>query len=179
MTRLSILRQKLNLTQEELSEKSGVSVRTIQRIEAGTKPKGFTLKALADALGVNTTELFEIDLADTSVEGKWLKIINLSALPFILFPPLNIVAPLLIMTLKKQSSFLTRRIVSIQILWTLGSILLLVLIMILNDWFGIKSRYTLLLPLIWVLLNVTIILMNAAEIEKSKTLRITPNFSLL
>mgnify|MGYP003598873837 CR=1 FL=1 len=43
----------MNLTQEELAEKSGISVRTIQRIESGTKPKGYTLKALAAALGIS------------------------------------------------------------------------------------------------------------------------------
>jgi len=46
MSRLLEFREKLNLTQEELSEKSGVSVRTIQRIEAGKEPRGYTLKTL-------------------------------------------------------------------------------------------------------------------------------------
>ncbi len=46
MAKLTFFREKLHLTQEELAEKSGVSVRTTQRIEAGTIPKGFTLKTL-------------------------------------------------------------------------------------------------------------------------------------
>ena len=46
-----------NLTQEELSEKSKISVRTIQRIEAGTEPKGHTLRALARALDVEEYSL--------------------------------------------------------------------------------------------------------------------------
>ncbi|MEN0083119.1 helix-turn-helix transcriptional regulator, partial [Flavobacterium lindanitolerans] len=33
MPNLKLLREQQNLTQEELSEKSGISVRTIQRIE--------------------------------------------------------------------------------------------------------------------------------------------------
>ncbi len=41
------LREEKNLTQTELAEKSGLSLRTIQRIEAGNVPKGYTLKALA------------------------------------------------------------------------------------------------------------------------------------
>jgi transcriptional regulator with XRE-family HTH domain len=36
--RLTALRKKRNLTQEELVEKSHVSVRTIQRIESGEVP---------------------------------------------------------------------------------------------------------------------------------------------
>ena len=44
MSKLKNLREFQNLTQEELAEKSGVSVRTIQRIETGKKPKGYTLR---------------------------------------------------------------------------------------------------------------------------------------
>lgn len=53
MSELKKIREEMNLTQEELAEKSGISVRTIQRIESGTKPKGYTLKALAAALGIS------------------------------------------------------------------------------------------------------------------------------
>ena len=59
MSILLELREKLNLTQEELADKANISVRTIQRIEAGTKPKGFTLEALSNALGVNKNVLLE------------------------------------------------------------------------------------------------------------------------
>ncbi|MDF2831166.1 helix-turn-helix transcriptional regulator [Chryseobacterium indoltheticum] len=44
MSELKKIRETKNITQEELAEKSGISVRTIQRIEAGTIPKGYTLK---------------------------------------------------------------------------------------------------------------------------------------
>ena len=59
MSILLELREKLNLTQEELADKANISVRTIQRIEAGTKPKGFTLEALSNALGVSKNVLLE------------------------------------------------------------------------------------------------------------------------
>ncbi|MBK8291950.1 MAG: helix-turn-helix transcriptional regulator [Flammeovirgaceae bacterium] len=50
--RLTILRKERNLTQEELVEKSYVSVRTIQRIEAGeVLPRLSTVKILLGALG--------------------------------------------------------------------------------------------------------------------------------
>lgn len=51
------LREEQNLTQTELAEKSGVSLRTCQRIEAGNILKGFTLKALAGALEVDPEDL--------------------------------------------------------------------------------------------------------------------------
>lgn len=50
--RLTALRKEKNLTQEELVEKSHVSVRTIQRIEAGeVLPRVSTVKILLEALG--------------------------------------------------------------------------------------------------------------------------------
>ena len=51
------LREEKNLTQTELAEKSGLSLRTIQRIEAGNVPKGYTLKALAIFLKPNQKSL--------------------------------------------------------------------------------------------------------------------------
>ncbi|MCB0494361.1 MAG: helix-turn-helix domain-containing protein, partial [Cyclobacteriaceae bacterium] len=49
---LTALRKGKNLTQEELVEKSHVSVRTIQRIEAGeVLPRMSTVKILLEALG--------------------------------------------------------------------------------------------------------------------------------
>jgi len=59
MSKLKNIRKKFNLTQEELAEKSGVSARTIQRIEAGVEPKGHTLKVLAAALSVEAVELLK------------------------------------------------------------------------------------------------------------------------
>ena len=50
--RLTALRKERNLTQEELVEKSHVSVRTIQRIEAGeVLPRVSTIRILLNALG--------------------------------------------------------------------------------------------------------------------------------
>lgn len=50
--RLTALRKAKNLTQEDLVEKSHVSVRTIQRIEAGeVLPRMITIRILLEALG--------------------------------------------------------------------------------------------------------------------------------
>lgn len=177
MSKLLDLRQKLNLTQEDLFKKTGISVRTIQRIEAGTSPKGYTLKALAKGLGVSEDELMEKE--EATLDTKWLKLINLSAVPFMFVPPLNIAAPLLIMFLKKQFTPVTRSIVTIQIVWTLIALVLFLTVIILNDWFAIRSKYMMLLPVAWLLTNTLIIFRNAAEIDKNKTLRISLDFSLI
>ncbi|WP_271785173.1 helix-turn-helix domain-containing protein [Aquimarina algiphila] len=57
MSKLLEYREKLNLTQEELAEKSRISVRTIQRIEAGARLKGHTLNAISEALNISKEEL--------------------------------------------------------------------------------------------------------------------------
>ncbi|GHN01166.1 hypothetical protein WSM22_26550 [Cytophagales bacterium WSM2-2] len=50
--RLTALRKEKTFTQDELAEKSRVSVRTIQRIEAGeVMPRMFTIKILLETLG--------------------------------------------------------------------------------------------------------------------------------
>jgi transcriptional regulator with XRE-family HTH domain len=43
MSKLKVLRQLQNLTQEELSTKSGISVRTISESKQEKNPKGHTL----------------------------------------------------------------------------------------------------------------------------------------
>ena len=64
---LTALRKAKNLTQEELVEKSNVSVRTIQRIEAGeVLPRVSTVKILFQALG----EDYESTLAKQNMETQ-------------------------------------------------------------------------------------------------------------
>lgn len=179
MSKLLVIRQKLNLTQEELSEKSGISVRTIQRIEAGTSPKGYTLKALAKGLGIPEDELLEKEEVASVDDTTWLKWINISALPFMIFPPLNVIAPLLLMFAKKQFTPVTKKIVTIQIVWSLIAGVLILAVMMLNDMFAIRGNYMKLVFLLWLLVNAFIILRNAAAIAKNQTLSIYLKFSLL
>ena len=70
MSNLKKIREQKNLTQEELAELSGISVRTIQRIESGTSPKGFTLKTLAKSLQISEKDLLETtpEILKTSID---------------------------------------------------------------------------------------------------------------
>ena len=53
------LRKQKGLTQEELVEKCNITVRTIQRIEAGeTKPRTYTIKTLLNAMGFEYEKVF-------------------------------------------------------------------------------------------------------------------------
>ncbi|MBL4569272.1 MAG: helix-turn-helix transcriptional regulator, partial [Flavobacteriaceae bacterium] len=94
MSKLLYYREKLNLTQEELSNTSGISVRTIQRIEAGTIPKGHTLKVLAAALQIKENQLLKKNEPLNDLDYTACKLINLSSLLFVFIPPLNILFPL-------------------------------------------------------------------------------------
>ena len=58
--RVKELRIRKGFSQEELADKSGLSLRTIQRMENGdTYPRGDTLKRLAIALQVSPDKIID------------------------------------------------------------------------------------------------------------------------
>lgn len=182
MSELKTIREQQNITQEELSDKSGVSVRTIQRIEAGTEPKGHTLKVLAKALNINEKELLttvllkEKEETETdSINYATLKLINLSSLPFVIFPPLNVLIPLLLMFVLKQKNSITKQIISVQILWTILAPIFFMLIIFLKP----GNKISLLTMIILVLSNVYIILKNTAQIDRKKELFYKLKFNII
>jgi len=109
------LREEKNLTQTELAEKSGLSLRTIQRIEAGNIPKGFTLKALANTFEIETEKLIPSKEITKIDRVKW---INFSSLIGLIIPFGGVVFPL-IMTYKTKDTKnkeLGKSIVSVQVI---------------------------------------------------------------
>lgn len=191
MSKLKAIREQKNLTQEELSEKSKISVRTIQRIEAGTEPKGYTLRTLAQALEIEESALLqdtpqeipEADEVETIVEEpipipvnySYIKIINLSSLLFTLLPPLNILVPLLLMFTMKQRNSLVKQIISVQIMWTVMA----PVVFMLGIFLKLGKQFTLILMIIIVLSNIFIILRNASEIDRNKKLYFRLKFSMI
>lgn len=89
------------MTQEELAEQTGVTTRTIQRIESGdVEPRAYTLQSIAEVLEIDFEELHRCELKgdDGMKESRtWLALLHLSGL-FVLFVP-----PLLIWIWKKGS----------------------------------------------------------------------------
>ena len=190
MSKLKFLRDLQNLTQQELSEKSGISARTIQRIETGKEPKGYTLRILARALGVKESELKtsetegenakiteEIEEFEEAIVINYcaLKLINLSSIPFIVIPPLNIIVPIILMLTMKQKNILSKELISIQILWTI----IAPIVFMLDIFLKLGHQFTLVLIIFIVLSNVFIILRNAIEIDRNKKLRYNLKFSML
>ncbi len=116
------LRSRRGFSQEQLSEESKLSLRTIQRIEKGESiPRGDTLIKLTQALGVTPDDILEW----TDVEDKgYLTLLNLSAFTgLLLHPLLGIIIPLVMWILKKDKiKFVDnfgKKIISFQITWTL------------------------------------------------------------
>ena len=119
--KIKALRNRKGFSQEELSEKAGLSLRTIQRIENGeTEPRGDSLKRIAVALEVSSDEI--LDWAVQEDRGL-LTNLNLSALSFLLFPLLGILVPLIIWISKKDKiqdiNKIAKDILNFQITWTM------------------------------------------------------------
>lgn len=191
MSKLKSIREKQNLTQEELSERSGISVRTIQRIEAGADPKGYTLRVLSEKLGVQEMALQDKQPeaenakedsrnaapaeAPVLMNNSMIKLINLSSIPFIILPPLNVLVPLIIIFATKQKSPITRQIVSVQMMWTILAPILFMLGVFMKP----GNRVTLGIMLVLALSNVLIVLRNAVNIDRKNELYYRLNFNLI
>ncbi|NEV92940.1 helix-turn-helix domain-containing protein [Psychroflexus sp. YR1-1] len=115
------LRTRKGFSQEQLSEESKLSLRTIQRIEKGESvPRGDTLIKLTRALGVSPDDLLEW----AEVEDKgYLTLMNLSALSVFIQPFLGIIIPTVMWILKREKikgvEDTGKKIISFQITWTL------------------------------------------------------------
>lgn len=90
------LRLDKGMTQEELAERTNLSVRTIQRIENGeVDPRAYTLQTIASALEIefevlNNIREDEYDPVIARQRAFWLPMLHLSGLFVFLFPPLII-----------------------------------------------------------------------------------------
>jgi transcriptional regulator with XRE-family HTH domain len=170
-------REKLNLTQEDLAIKSGISVRTIQRIESGVKPKGYTLESLCKALGISKEDLLKEE--SEKINKQLIKYINLSSILLLIVPLGSIIMPLILMRWKKEINALTKQIISIQILWTLSFLIVTLLIAFLSKWFSFSKEIIPLAMLVLIITNLYVIIRNTAEIEKNNKLHINLKFSFI
>lgn len=131
-TRLQQLRNQKGLSQEALAALSGLSVRTIQRIEAGVStPRAFTIKVLIDSLEVDREDLVkeEVETKDPRQDFQAVRLMNLSVLSQLLLPLANIFLPLLIWSRRKKQfpdQVWAVKMISFQICWTCLSLCLLV-----------------------------------------------------
>jgi uncharacterized Tic20 family protein len=109
-SKLATYRRKKGLTQEQLSELSGVTTRTIQRIEKGAVvPHMHTLKILANCLDIEAELLMDIPEInavpkETTKQLPIVPLFHLLALLGLGFPMLNIILPFILWILKKDEN---------------------------------------------------------------------------
>lgn len=119
------IREKHNYTQLELAKKTGLSLRTIQRLESKNKePRGHTLNALSEVFELETSvfqEQFRNIEQTKASENTSIRLINLSVLSFLGIPFGNIILPFILWQRNRKSKFvdeLGRRIINFQIIFS-------------------------------------------------------------
>lgn len=136
-----IYQRKLKgLTQEQLSESSQVTVRTIQRIEKGdVNPHLQTVKLLADALDIEVSDLLILENPkEENIQKKWLLLLH--STPFIGFiiPFFNVLLPLFLWIHKREDNNVYdihgRRVVNFQISMTMLYLLSFIALVTIEKW---------------------------------------------
>lgn len=189
--RIKELRMQNGFSQEELAEKSGLSLRTIQRIESSESlPREDSLKKLATVLGEPA------DTLDwTMKENRGLLMMtNFSALSFILFPFLGIVLPFIIWVSNRRTvknlDKIGRGILNFQLTWLILLVFWFVVLV-----FGLVSMFKVgnfdggtmghkmmiqeLGLLILYLYNFVFVIFNAFRIDRGKELFYFPSIPFL
>lgn len=167
---VKILREKMNMTQNELAEKSGLSLRTVQRIEAGNILKGFTLKALAHALDTSPEILTSIP--EEQIDIQRAKTINFSALAGLLIPYGGIIIPAILtyQTKDPKNRELGKSIICIQIIISVIFSSLMIICPFVQKFFSFKFPLFM-IPLITFLgLKLYIIIKNGISLNQNQEL---------
>ena len=178
------LRNRRGMSQEFLAEESGLSLRTIQRIEKGeTNPTGESLKRLADALNISPDEIIDWTIKE---DKKYLVYLNLSALTFMFFPLLGILIPFILWTSKKGKiqniNPLGKKLINFEITWTLLLFFIPILLFVTSR-IGLISNITLSSFLIFIVVlyvfNLILILLNTIRISNDKSVVYFPQVKFL
>lgn len=167
------LREEKKLTQSELAEKSGLSLRTIQRIEAGNIPKGFTLKTLAKSLETEPEKLFIKDEEDI-INTDRAKLINLSALSGLIIPFGGIIFPLILIlkTKDKKNKELGKNILSVQIILALVISVSMIVSPFIQKMLSVEIPVFIIPLLLFIILKLFIIIKNGISLNRKNELSI-------
>ena len=171
-SKVKILREQKNLTQTELAEKSGLSLRTIQRIESGQSLKGFTLKAIAQTLETEPENLFSQEEKDIQIDRA--KLINFSALAGLIIPFGGIIFPA-ILTYRTQDSVnreLGKSVIGVQIILAFVISVFLILSPFIQHWFSIRFPLFLVPLMAFIILKLWIVIKNGISLNQTNQLSI-------
>ena len=134
LQKIAELRKHRGLTQEELADKTGLTVRTIQRIENGESvPRSFTLKAIAAELNVPFEELMATPVAGTQSKAgvmpdenrvHFLQMLTLSCFSYIVVPFVHFLIPGWILKKRPELDATARRfangLIRHQVYWVIS-----------------------------------------------------------
>jgi transcriptional regulator with XRE-family HTH domain len=152
-------RKRKGLTQEELAGLTGITVRTIQRIESGeTTPRAYTLKAIAGALELPLSALqpeagapvpgktIPLHTAiDPDEDSHALQLMIFSCFSFLVVPLVHVLVPLYLFRrvkdqLPQPARAFGRSLLRGQLLWTVSLQLLLLATLVYNFWQAGRNR---------------------------------------
>lgn len=168
--KVKTFRESKNLTQNEFAENTGLSLRTIQRIEAGNVLKGHTLKIIAQTLQVEPQDLFFSKYENLNIER--VKLINLSALLGLIIPFGGIFIPLFL-TLKTKDEVnkqMGKNIVSLQIVLAVLLSIALIVSPFIQKAFSIKFPVFLIVLITFITLKIGVIIINGVSLNKKNEL---------
>ena len=171
-SKVKLVREQKNLTQTELAEKSGLSLRTIQRIESGQSLKGFSLKAIAKTLETEPENLFSNKEENISIDRA--KLINFSALAGLIIPFGGIIFPA-ILTYRTQDSVnreLGKSVIGVQIILAFVISVLLILSPFIQHWFSIQFPLFLVPLMAFIILKLWIVIKNGISLNQTNQLSI-------
>lgn len=171
------------LTQQELAELAGVSLRTVQRIEKGTEEiSGFSIRQIAIVLDIPIENLIMKNLNQISIDPNQIgtvKVLYLSSITFILNPLFGFIVPAIIgFSKQNKTEFYNKELK--KLLWIHGIPLILfclwlavffltaVFEVIPNRLFDIDSMNIFIFPIIYYPLLTAFIIINILRINKLK-----------
>ncbi|WP_462248868.1 helix-turn-helix domain-containing protein [Ekhidna sp.] len=171
-------RKERGYSQDELSQYSGISLRTIQRIEKGSvQPRGYTLRALSETLKIEISEL-EQESSPSNIEvEKKARTLNSLGLLVLIFPLVSIVIQFFYWTKHKQllsNHVPSKKVLSFQILWIIAVVITMSLIHILTYLLTGQSVYghfpiRMLAYVLLLIANICIIFYGAIKMNQNAT----------
>nr|WP_281397809.1 helix-turn-helix domain-containing protein [Winogradskyella flava] len=174
MTIIKNIREQLGFTQAELANKSGLSLRTIQRLESSNKePKGHTLKVLSNVFNMEPKVLqdkFQRIESTKNSEKTSIQLINLSIISFIGIPFGNIIFPLIIWYRNRKSKIVDdigRRIINFQIIWWIILSLLLAISPFMSRQFFSNTQIILYVLFVGYAFNVVVVVVTAMKLKRN------------
>ncbi len=174
MSIIKNIRENRGYTQSELAKKTGLSLRTIQRLESkNNEPKGHTLIVLSDAFNIEASALqdqFKNIKYTKEFETTSIRLINLSVLSFLGIPFGNIILPFILWRRNRKSELIDemgRRIVNFQIMFSVVLSILLCISPFIGRVFFSNAPIILIVLFVAYVINVVIVCNTAIKLQRN------------